>query len=123
MLAVRYTLDMSQLETKNFSSPDKVMTPSKAKMEIVTLGERTVIKMTFHPGWKWSVDIDPTAGPEKCQRHHFGYQISGVLHTISTDGVEIESKAGDIVDIPPGHDAWVVGENSVEFIDFGGLLH
>jgi hypothetical protein len=111
---------MSKLETKNFSSPDKVMEPPKAKMEVVTLGGKTVIKMTFHPGWKWSVDINPAAGPEMCQMHHFGYQTSGVLHMLGTDGVEMESRAGDIVDIPPGHDAWVVGDESVEFIDFGG---
>jgi ethanolamine utilization protein EutQ (cupin superfamily) len=113
---------MSKLENKNFSSPDKVMTPPKSKMEIVTFGERTVIKMTFQAGWKWSADINPSAGQEMCQMHHFGYQLSGVLHVQSTtgDGREIETKAGDIVDIPPGHDAWVVGENSVEFIDFGG---
>src|SRR5580704_9390032 len=116
-------VDMSQIEKKNFVSPDKVMTPNNAKMEIVTLGGKTVSKMTFHPGWKWSVDINPTAGPEKCQLHHFGYQISGVLHLLSTDGGEIETRSGDIVDIPPGHDAWVVGDESVEFIDFGGALY
>ena len=115
---------MSQLEKKNFTAPDKVMTPPKANMEVVTLGGKTVVKMTFHPGWKWSVDINPTAGPEMCQMHHFGYQVSGVLHVLSTtDGVEIESKAGDIIDIPPGHNAWVVGDESVELLDFGGALH
>jgi hypothetical protein len=114
---------MSKLENKNFSSPDKVMTPSKSKMEIVTLGDKSVMKMTFQPGWKWSVDIHPDAGPEMCQMHHFGYQISGVLHLLGTDGVEIESRASDIIDIPPGHDAWVVGDEPVVFIDFGGALH
>src|SRR4051812_19151223 len=98
---------MSQLEKKNFSAPDKVMTPPKSNMDVVTVGGKTVIKMTFQPGWKWSVDINPTAGPEKCQMHHFGYVISGVLHVLDTnDGAEIESSAGDIVDITPGHDAW-----------------
>jgi len=114
---------MTQFEKKNFNSPDKIMTPNNAKMEIVTLGKKTVIKMTFNPGWKWSVDINPTAGPEMCVMHHFGYQISGVLHLLGTDGTEIETRTGDIVDIPPGHDAWVVGDESVVLIDFGGALH
>ena len=115
---------MSQLQNKSFASPDKVMTPPNAHMEVVTFGEKAVVKMTFKPGWKWSVDIDPNAGPEKCQMHHFGYQLSGVLHTASTvgDGIEIESKAGDVVDIPPGHDAWVVGDEAVEFIDFSQAM-
>src|SRR5438309_1178722 len=114
---------MSQLEHKNFSSPDKVMSPPNAKMEIVTVGGKTVVKMTFQPGWKWSVDIHPDSGPEMCQQHHFGYQLSGVLHLLGTDGTEIESKAGDVVDIPPGHDAWVVGNEAVQLLDFGNLLH
>jgi hypothetical protein len=114
---------MSQLETKNFSTPDKVLTPPKANIEVVTVGDKTVMKMTFSPGWKWSVDINPAAGPEMCQQHHFGYQMSGVLHLKGTDGVEIESKAGDIVDIPPGHDALVVGDEPAVLIDFGTVLH
>ncbi len=115
---------MPHLEHKNFATPDKVMAPPKANMEIVTVGDKTVIKMTFNPGWKWSVDINPAAGPELCDRHHFGYQLSGVLHVLSTkDGSEMETKAGDIVDIPPGHDAWVVGDEAVQLLDFGGALH
>jgi hypothetical protein len=114
---------MSKLEHKNFSTPDKTMAPPKADMAVVTLGDKTVIKMTFHPGWKWSVDINPDAGPAMCEQHHFGYQLSGILHVLSTvDGTEIESKAGDVVDIPPGHDAWVVGDEAVELIDFSGAL-
>lgn len=115
---------MSKLESKNFSSPDKVMAPPKANMEVVTLGDKTVIKMTFQSGWKWSVDIKPDAGPLMCEIHHFGYQTSGVLRVLSTvDGAEIETKAGDVVDIPPGHDAWVVGNEPVVLIDFAGAMH
>jgi len=115
---------MSKPEHKNFSAPDKVMTPPNANMQIVTVGDKTVIKMTFQPGWKWSVDIGSAAGAATCDRHHFGYQLSGVLHTVSTvDGTVMESKAGDIIDIPPGHDAWVVGDEPVEFIDFSGALN
>ena len=29
--------------------------------------------------------------------------------------------AGDAVSIPPGHDAWVVGEEPVVAVDFGGM--
>jgi len=115
---------MSQLEHKNFANPDKEMAPPNSNMQVLTVGGKTAIKMTFQPGWKWSVDIHPDAGPKQCDRHHFGYQMSGVLHTVSTngDGVEIDSVAGDIVDLPPGHDAWVVGDEPVVFIDFGSAL-
>jgi quercetin dioxygenase-like cupin family protein len=38
------------------------------------------------------------------------------------DGTEITSKAGDVLYIPPGHDAWVVGNEPVVVVDFQGML-
>lgn len=120
--SVRILIGMSQLQKKNFDSPDKVTAPNNAKIETVALEDKTVIRATFQPGWKWSVDMQPTAGTETCQMHHFGYQISGVLRVRSADGAEIESGSGDVVDIPPGHDAWVAGDEPVVLIDFGGAV-
>ena len=37
------------------------------------------------------------------------------------DGTEEEFGAGDAAIIPPGHDVWVVGNESVVAIDFTGL--
>jgi hypothetical protein len=37
------------------------------------------------------------------------------------DGTEMEIGPGDIADIPPGHDAWVVGDEPMVCIDTGGL--
>jgi hypothetical protein len=36
------------------------------------------------------------------------------------DGEEIEFGAGDAVDIPPGHDGWVVGDEPYVGIDVTG---
>ena len=36
------------------------------------------------------------------------------------DGTEFESAPGDVSVLPPGHDAWVVGDEPVEAIDWGG---
>ena len=110
-------------ERKNFGAPDEIRTPHNTKIEIVTVGGNTVMKTTFMPGWKWSQDIKPMVGGEVCQAHHFGYQISGTLHVAAAGGEEIESEAGDVVDIPPGHDAWVMGDVPVVLIDFGDVEH
>ena len=38
------------------------------------------------------------------------------------DGTEITSRAGDVVSLPAGHDAWVVGKEPVVVIDFQGMI-
>jgi hypothetical protein len=37
------------------------------------------------------------------------------------DGSELELGPGDVVDIAPGHDAAVVGDEACVFIDFGDV--
>jgi len=39
---------------------------------------------------------------------------------VMADGTEIESGPGDVTSLPPGHDAWVVGEEPVAAIDWHG---
>jgi hypothetical protein len=38
------------------------------------------------------------------------------------DGTERTSKAGDVLKIPSGHDAWVVRNEPVVVIDFQGMV-
>ncbi len=37
------------------------------------------------------------------------------------DGTEYEFGPGEIGEIPPGHDAWVVGDEPVVVIDISGM--
>ena len=37
------------------------------------------------------------------------------------DGTEAEAGPGDVVSIPPGHDAEIVGDETCVFIDFSGF--
>jgi quercetin dioxygenase-like cupin family protein len=50
------------------------------------------------------------------------YQLSGTMTTRMDDGTERTSKAGDVLNVPPGHDAWVVGNEPVVFVDFQGMV-
>ncbi len=43
------------------------------------------------------------------------------MHIVMDDGTEMETHAGDLFVIPPGHDAWVVGEEPVIVVDFQGM--
>jgi mannose-6-phosphate isomerase-like protein (cupin superfamily) len=76
---------------------------------------------TFQPGWKWSTCVKPIAKTETCQASHLAYHISGRLRVRMDDGTEEEFGPGDLAVVPPGHDAWVVGDQPVVLIDITGM--
>jgi len=106
------------MEVKSFDKPDEVRTPQKTKIEVVKVGDSTVMRATFEPGWKWSECIKPIAGTNSCQAPHVNYVISGRMKVVMDDGTEMEMGPGDAADIPPGHDAWVIGNEPCVAIDF-----
>jgi len=106
------------MEVKSFNKPDEVRTPPKTKIEVVKVGDSTVMRATFEPGWKWSECIKPIAGTDSCQAPHINYVISGRMKVVMDDGTEMEMGPGDAADIPPGHDAWVIGNEPCVAIDF-----
>lgn len=112
------TATTAKTQSKNMSSPDEVRTLPKSHIEVVKIGDLSLMRATFEPGWKWSKHIKPTAGADLCEYHHFGYLISGQMDIIMSDGSEATLRAGDVVDIPPGHDSWVVGNEPVVILDF-----
>lgn len=113
-----------QLQKKAFSSPDDVRPMSDhGQIEILQIGDGVVGKATFEPGWRWSEDVKPLAGTESCQSAHLGYVISGRQRVMMDDGTEMEYGAGDVVAIPPGHDAWVIGDEPCVLLDFAGMEH
>ena len=103
------------MQKKNFQEPDEVQTPPNARIENITIDGMTVSKQTYQPGWQWSKNIKPIVGTNSCQVHHFGVLISGRLRVRADDGQEAEFGPGDVADIPPGHDGWVVGSEPAVF--------
>jgi hypothetical protein len=47
--------------------------------------------------------------------------ISGRLHIRMADGTEAELSPNTVYEIPPGHDAWVVGDEPYISIDTAGM--
>ena len=109
-------------ELKSLNSPDEVRKFDKGKVELVKVAGAAIGRATFEPGWKWSTCVKPIAGTNSCQAAHYGYQLSGKLTTRMDDGTERTSNAGDVLNIPPGHDAWVVGKEPVVLVDFQGMV-
>jgi class 3 adenylate cyclase len=109
-----------QLRRKRFDRPDEVRTVEKARIDLVELGELAIGRAVFEPGWRWSQHVKPIVGTESCQVHHIGYVISGHLHIEMTDGATMDVTGGDAFEIPPGHDAWVIGDEPWVSVDWAG---
>jgi len=110
-------------ECKSLNAAAEVREFDKGKVELVTVAGVTVGRATFEPGWKWSACVKPIAKTDSCQAAHFGYQVSGTMVTRMDDGTEITTRAGDVVNLPPGHDAWVVGNEPMVFVDYQGMVN
>jgi quercetin dioxygenase-like cupin family protein len=114
---------MPVLTKKNASAPEETrpFLDGKGKLEVVVLDGQTVGRGTFEPGWRWSSHVKPLAGTESCQAFHVGYVESGRMGIRMDDGEETEVRPGDFLAIPPGHDAWVVGDEPCVLIDWRGV--
>ena len=111
---------MPGTEVKSFDSPDEVRPfEGNGKADVLTLGGHTIGRGTFEPGWRWSNNVKPIAGTDSCQVSHLGYVMSGRMRVFMDDGSEGEAGPGDVVAIPPGHDAEVVGDEACVVLDFG----
>jgi quercetin dioxygenase-like cupin family protein len=73
------------------------------------------------PGWRWSEHARPIAGTDSCQAVHTGYILSGRMQVVMDDGTDGRAGPGDAFVIPPGHDAWTVGDDPCVFLDFSGM--
>jgi mannose-6-phosphate isomerase-like protein (cupin superfamily) len=111
---------MAGLESQNFGAPDETRSFAHGHLDVITLGDNTVGRATFEPGWKWSEAVKPIAGTESCEAAHFGYVVSGRMHVVMDNGDELDTGPGDLINIAPGHDGWVVGDEPCVVIDFEG---
>jgi hypothetical protein len=77
-----------------------------------------VTEVTFGVGARWSNDLKDYAGTDLCQLPHVALVIAGTLAVEMTDGTTDEFSAGDVMLLPPGHDAWSVGDQACTFVEF-----
>jgi mannose-6-phosphate isomerase-like protein (cupin superfamily) len=82
----------------------------RGRFEVLYLGNMSVGRATYQPGWRWSIDVGAASGQSLCQVEHVGYVLAGRAGVSFPDGTCYELTAGDAFYIPPGHDSWVIGE-------------
>jgi len=112
---------MANMQKKNLSHPDELRTFDHGKLELAALGGVTFGRATLLPGWKWSTCVKPIAKTKSCEAPHLQYIVAGRIAILMDDGRQMEFAGGDLALIPPGHDAWVVGNEPVVAIDITGM--
>jgi hypothetical protein len=103
---------------KSLERPDESRELPNRSDAFVTLGTLHVGRGELRPGWRWSNDVRPIAGTTSCEIRHVGYMLSGTLHIEADDGTTLDVTKGDVFHIPPGHDAWVVGDVAAVLLDW-----
>jgi quercetin dioxygenase-like cupin family protein len=115
--------DRKSLEKKSLSNPDEVrpFKDGKGEVAIFALGNHIIGRGEFAPGWRWSEHVKPIAGTDSCHAEHTGIILEGSMVVRMNDGSEMEYGAGDLFYMPPGHDAWIPGNQRCVLIDVTGF--
>jgi class 3 adenylate cyclase len=107
---------------KSFDQPDELRPFPHGVGAFVNLDSLAVGRAILEPGWRWSTDLKPIVGTEWCQLHHLHILAAGRMAFRMADGAEHELGPDEVIDVPPGHDAWVVGDEPVVLFDIAGNI-
>jgi class 3 adenylate cyclase len=110
------------IDRKNLATPDEIRDLPFADTSLTRVGTHVVGRGVLRPGWRWSTHMRPSMGTEWCPVHHLQIIQSGRFGIRMMDGEEVELVPGDIADIPPGHEAWVIGDEPCVMLDISGNI-
>jgi class 3 adenylate cyclase len=111
---------MREPYARNFDSSDEVIEAERVRSEHVDMSGVTLARDIHQPGWRWSEHVRPLVGTEWCESRHLGYVLGGRLHVVTKEGTEFDLREGDVFDLPPGHDSWVLGDDVFESLSWMG---
>jgi quercetin dioxygenase-like cupin family protein len=114
---------MHRAEAHRATAPDEVreFLEGMGRVDLCHMSTGDAGLGTFEPGWRWSQHVKPLSGTDSCQVEHIGYVLQGRMGLHFDDGTDLEVGPGDFFVMPPGHDAWVIGDQTCKLLDFGGL--
>ena len=110
------------IQQKSLDAPDEVRRFPKGIVTLVRVGSLTIGRGILEPGFRWSTSLKPIQGTPSCQIHHLQLLVQGRFHVEMDDGETAEIRPGDVFDVPPGHDVWVVGDEPVVVVDVFGNI-
>jgi hypothetical protein len=87
------------------------------EIDVGVVGDARIKRLIYPAGMRWSTDIQPLVGTALCEHAHAGFLVEGALRFEFDDGCAIDYVAPAVVDVAPGHDAWVVGDDRAVLIE------
>jgi hypothetical protein len=93
-----------------------------AEIDIGRTGAARVKRVIYPAGFRWSKDMRPEVGGDRCKHAHVGFLARGAIAGEYADGCRFAHRAPAFVAIEPGHDAWVEGDEPAVLVevDFEG---
>lgn len=106
---------------RRFEQPDETRELTLGRFEIVRIGDMTIGRATYQPGWRWSEHVGRALGQTHCMVEHLGLVVSGTATAEFADGRVVELREGQLFYIPPEpHDSRVVGTDPYVSLHFLG---
>jgi class 3 adenylate cyclase len=112
---------VAEHHVRNLGKPDEVIEFPLLKVRVVDLGDITVGHFVHEPGWSWQECVRPTVGGDWCEARHLGMIVSGRLGVELQDGTRLELGPEDVFDVPPGHNAWTIGDEPCVQVEWAGI--
>ena len=109
-----------RVTSRNFTSPDQTRNLGHGTGSYVVVAGLAIGRATLEPGWRWSVDVKPLVRTPSCQIHHLQMILEGRLGVRMDEGGEYDFGPGEVIDLPPGHDVWVIDDQPVVIVDMSG---
>jgi class 3 adenylate cyclase len=111
---------MAQIRKRSLADPAATREERTLALAVARIGSHTIGYGIAQPGFRWSTDLQAQAGTPSCLVHHVQVFLTGRFGVRMDDGEEVEFGPLEVGDIPPGHDAWVIGDEPVHILDFAG---
>lgn len=111
---------MGRIKRKSLDDADEVRELPLMTLNLVRLGSLTVGLGRVEPGFRWSRHMRKAIDEPLCQVHHLQLLLEGRFAVEMDDGEYVEIAPNEVFDVPPGHDAWVLGDEPAVILDFLG---
>ena len=113
---------MSGVVVKSFEDADERVAFELGHLDLVRISSSALGWEVLEPGWRWSTHVKPIVGTKWCEFHHVSIVLEGRVGIETRDGERAEAGPGQVLEISPGHDSWVVGDTAAVVIDVQGAL-